>query len=297
MSLLEIPPILPSAKPSYRLAFSDQEPSIKNPADPLWRKAESLEVASFHPRTGTHRPKTTVRLLYNTSGIFIRFDVQDRWVRSVHTRYQDPVSQDSCVEWFVEPHAGAGYYNIEANCGGTLLIGYHPPSALPTRVPEKMATEILLHTSLPLTTEPEIPTPLDWTLAYFVPFKALKCLRLVGGAGYLIQGQGNIMMTPTGNYTFSNYNLTGAEVGTLDMKVNWEGVAPYLGIGVFKSFPSTFFNFNLDLGTYYLTQPKTKIVGTNLLVDNNQLEPQFNDNLKDYRWLPVLQLNFNFRIK
>jgi hypothetical protein len=170
MSLLEIPPILPSAKPSYRLAFSDQEPSIKNPSDPLWRKAESLEVASFHPRTGAHRPRTTVRLLYNTSGIFIRFDVEDCWVRSVHTRYQDPVSKDSCVEWFVAPQPEAGYYNIEANCGGTLLIGYHPPGALPTRVSEKMAKEILLHTSLPLTTEPEIPKPLDWTLAYFIPF-------------------------------------------------------------------------------------------------------------------------------
>jgi hypothetical protein len=57
------------------------------------------------------------------------------------------------------------------------------------------------------------------------------------------------------------------------------------------------FNFNMDIGTYYLNQPSTHIIGTGLLTDNNTLEPQFNQNLKNYRWLPVLQLNFNFRLK
>lgn len=134
-------------------------------------------------------------------------------------------------------------------------------------------------------------------LADYVPFKAMRGFRIVGGAAYLYKADGGLVLSPTGNYTFGNYNLTGPEIGKLNMNVNWKGVAPYLGIGLFKSFPSNFFNFNLDLGTYYLTAPSTRITGTNLLVDNNQLEPQFNDNIKDYRWLPVLQLNFNFRLK
>ena len=134
-------------------------------------------------------------------------------------------------------------------------------------------------------------------LADFVPFENAQGIRLVGGAAYLYHATGHLELSPTGNYTFGNYNLSGADVGILDMNVVWNGIAPYAGIGLFKSFPSNFFNFNLDLGTYYLTAPSTHITGTNLLVDNNQLEPQFNQNLKSYRWLPVLQLNFNFRIK
>ena len=157
-------------RPRYRVAFSEREPSLKNPADPLWGAAERLEIASFHPRTSSHRPESTARLLYNTAGIFIRFDVRDRYVRCVHTQYQDPVSEDSFVEWFVEPRPGHGYYNIEANCGGNLLLGYHPPDASPTPVSERKSRKIRIHASLPTTTEPEIPTPLDWTLAYFVPF-------------------------------------------------------------------------------------------------------------------------------
>ncbi|EHQ30426.1 hypothetical protein [Mucilaginibacter paludis] len=134
-------------------------------------------------------------------------------------------------------------------------------------------------------------------LADYVPFKNIKNLRVVGGAAYLYKANGGLVLSPTGSYTFGNYNLTGPEIGKLDMDVSWKGVAPYLGVGLFKSFPSNLFNFNLDLGTYYLTAPSTRITGTNLLVDNNQLEPQFNDNLKGYRWLPVLQLNFNFKIR
>ena len=157
-------------RPRYRVAFSEHEPSLEDSSDPLWSAAERLEIASFHHRTSSHRPATTARLLYNAAGIFIRFDVRDRYVRCVHTKYQDPVSEDSCVEWFVEPRPGHGYYNIEANCGGNLLHGHHPPGASPTRVSERNSREIRIHTSLPAMIEPEIPTPLDWTLACFVPF-------------------------------------------------------------------------------------------------------------------------------
>lgn len=141
----------------------------------------------------------------------------------------------------------------------------------------------------------------DFTNAHLLldvkPFGNASWFRVVGGAAYFFNAKGNVVMTPTGDYSFGGYNLKGSEIGTLTMDVTWKGIAPYLGIGLFRSFPNKFFNINLDLGTYYLTAPSTHIVGTKLLVDNNQLEPQFNKNLKDYRWLPVLQLNFNFRLR
>jgi hypothetical protein len=134
-------------------------------------------------------------------------------------------------------------------------------------------------------------------LGDIVPFKGARGLRIVTGAAYLYKANTGLLLSPTGDYSFGNYNVNGTDIGTLNMDVSWKGVAPYLGLGLFKSFPSHVFNFNLDLGTYYLSAPSTHIVGTSLLVENNQLEPQFNNNLKDYRWLPVLQLNFNFKLK
>jgi hypothetical protein len=134
-------------------------------------------------------------------------------------------------------------------------------------------------------------------LADFVPFKKARGFRLVGGAAYLYRADGGLTVVPTGTYTYGSTVVTGADIGNLNLDVSWKGIAPYAGIGLFKSFPSHIFNFNLDLGTYYLSQPSTHIVGTGLLTDNSSLEPQFNQNLRGYRWLPVLQLNFNFKLK
>jgi hypothetical protein len=134
-------------------------------------------------------------------------------------------------------------------------------------------------------------------LADIVPFKKARGFRLVGGAAYIYKADGGINVIPTGSYTYGNLTVTGSDIGNLNMDVSWKGIAPYAGFGFFKSFPNHFFNFNLDLGTYYLSQPSTHIIGTGLLAPNSSLEPQFNNNLKDDRWLPVLQLNFNFRLK
>jgi len=134
-------------------------------------------------------------------------------------------------------------------------------------------------------------------LADFVPFKKAQGFRLVAGAGYLYQANGNVNVNPTGTYNVGNYKLTPADLGTLKIDMSWKGVAPYLGFGLFKSFPNRLFNVNLDLGTYYLSKPKSDITGTEMLADNYKLEPQLNANMKGYRWLPVMQLNFNFRIR
>ncbi|WP_345953039.1 hypothetical protein [Mucilaginibacter sp. PAMB04168] len=134
-------------------------------------------------------------------------------------------------------------------------------------------------------------------LADFVPFKNARGFRLVGGAGYLYKATGGIEVLPTGNYKVGNYNLSSADLGTLNIDMSWRGIAPYAGIGLFKSFPQRLFNINLDLGTYYLSKPQSKITGTEMLADNYKLEPQFDSNFKSYRWLPVVQLNFNFKIR
>ncbi len=134
-------------------------------------------------------------------------------------------------------------------------------------------------------------------LADYTPSANYQWFRIVGGAAYLYKAQGNVGVLPVGNYHVANYSISSAELGTLKIDVSWKGVAPYLGLGFFNCFPSNIFNMNLDFGTYYLNQPKSTIVGTKLLSDNYKLEPQIDSNLKSYRWLPVLQVNFNFRIQ
>lgn len=133
-------------------------------------------------------------------------------------------------------------------------------------------------------------------MADYAPFENMQWLKLVVGGAYLFNATGGITLLPSGNYNVGNYKITNSEVGTLQVDVNWKGPAPYLGLNLLNAFPQNKFNINLDLGTYYLKQPQSKIVGTNMLSDNYLLEPRLNSNLRNYRWLPVLQMNFNYKL-
>lgn len=132
-------------------------------------------------------------------------------------------------------------------------------------------------------------------LADFSPFKA-GWLRLVGGVAYFMKANGNIRVTPDDNYKYGDLVLTPEQVGYLDLNMDWKGAAPYFGLGFGRIIPNKKFNVNFDLGSYYLTAPKATITGTGLLSGNSSQSDQFQSNVSDYRWLPVLQLNLNFKL-
>ena len=133
-------------------------------------------------------------------------------------------------------------------------------------------------------------------LADVTPFKGFPFLRIVGGAAYFMQAKGGFEMEPTNSYKYGDLVLTPDQVGQVNMDASWKGIAPYFGLGLVKVFPRRAFNVNLDLGSYYLTSPTTSIIGTGLLDGNSSQNPQFQKNMSTYRYLPVVQLNFNFKI-
>ena len=134
-------------------------------------------------------------------------------------------------------------------------------------------------------------------LAEYAPFKNIG-VHLVGGAAYILELKTDINQVPTGNYSYGDIIFTPDEIGTIHTVADWKGFAWYGGVSFFKLVPKKRFNITLDLGTYYLSQPKTSIMATNLLAqnasENNQIH--WHENIGQYRWLPVLQLNFNFKL-
>ena len=132
-------------------------------------------------------------------------------------------------------------------------------------------------------------------LADYTPFKQQAWFRLVGGFAYFIKANGNVRIIPSDDYKYGDLTLTEDQIGYVDLNVDWKGLAPYLGLGFLKSFPKRKFNVNLDLGTYYLNRPEADIIGTGILSGNSSQSGQFQSNIKNYRWLPILQLNFNYK--
>lgn len=129
-----------------------------------------------------------------------------------------------------------------------------------------------------------------------IPFMRFSNFRLVGGFGYFLRADGNVRINPADNYTYGDIELTREQVGYIDLDIEWKGLAPYFGFALGNLYPGKRFNVGFDLGTYYLSRPDARITGTGILEGNSTQESQLESNIKNYRWLPVLQLNFNFKI-
>jgi hypothetical protein len=149
--------------------------------DPVWEPAPPLPIAHFRAEGSDHRPVVAARLLYDAEALFGIFRVEDRFVRCVRTRYSEPVYKDSCVELFLEPPGGRGYFNFEWNAGGTLLASHVvDPARTPTGLrdarplAEEEARQVLVRTSLPRVIDPEVRDPLTWTLSFALPFRLME---------------------------------------------------------------------------------------------------------------------------
>ena len=103
-------------------------------------------------------------------------------MRSVHTRFGEPVYEDSCVEIFLQPKPGRGYLNFEMNAGGALLASHvtdhrRTPdgfAAVQARLSEVDGRRVAVRSTLPRVIDPEIDGPVDWQLAFSIPTALLE---------------------------------------------------------------------------------------------------------------------------
>jgi hypothetical protein len=148
--------------------------------DAAWDGVPGLAVDQFRPESSAHRPRTRLKLVFDEKGLSGLFRVEDRFIRCVHTRFQAPVYQDSCVEFFVQPRPHLGYFNFEFNCGGALLASYITD---PRRTADGFAAwqpltpeeggRIAVAASLPPVVDPEIAEARTWELAFRIPLDLL----------------------------------------------------------------------------------------------------------------------------
>ena len=110
-----------------------------------------------------------------------------------------------------------------------------------------------------------------------------------------LQNKTNFLLSK--NYSVKEaHRISLQEFKKIKRRYNWMKEYEYFCSESNKNIPNKKFNVNFDLGTYYLTKPKTDITGSGLLKGNSSQSGQLQSNLKDYRWLPVVQLNFNFKL-
>ena len=69
-------------------------------------------------------PQTRFSIVHNGESIFIKFHVTEDYLKVTYHHSNDPVYNDSCVEFFISIDNENEYYNFEFNCIGTCLSAF-----------------------------------------------------------------------------------------------------------------------------------------------------------------------------
>ena len=142
-----------------------------------WQDFPSNLMQNYMGHKPVHFPRAEVKVAYDSMSIYLLFRVEDRYVRSVAVSHQEDVYKDSCVEFFFTPgpDVSKGYFNIEMNCGGTMLFHFQKaPAKERIILPLSDCNKIAVIPSLPKRIEPERGNPVVWTVAYRVPIVVLE---------------------------------------------------------------------------------------------------------------------------
>lgn len=106
-----------------------------------------------------------------------------------------------------------------------------------------------------------------------------------------------------GNYTINDTTYTAAQVGTLTGRIDFDDVAPYIGIGYGNALSKDRkWNFVLDIGVMYQgsvdvtldangTSSGNAAFRSNLENERRQLQ----DELDDYQWYPVIAIGISYK--
>ena len=142
-----------------------------------WQNIEPLIIDQNAGTKPAHFPRVQAKLAYDVAALYVIFEVEDRFVRAIAENYQDPVYNDSCVEFFFTPgkDLSLGYFNLEVNCGGTALF-HHQIRREVNQIPILKAdfeTLQIAHT-LPKIVHPEIKEAVNWVVEYRLPFGILS---------------------------------------------------------------------------------------------------------------------------
>lgn len=142
-----------------------------------WKGVPPELIQNYMGDKPDHFPKTAVKITYDQTAVNLMFRVQDRYVRATAASHQDSVYKDSCVEFFFAPGYDVtnGYFNLEINCGGTMLFHFQTqPRKNPVVIPDPDISRITTMHSLPGIVEPEIQEPVTWTVGLSIPIALLE---------------------------------------------------------------------------------------------------------------------------
>ncbi len=120
----------------------------------------------------SYQPEVSFRIAYDDTNLYLRYDVTEDCVRARAVENNGPVWLDSCVEFFVSPEGNDDYYNLECNCIGTKLLGFHKPGLETESASDDIINNIQVHSSLGNVPFEEKTGGFSWYLEAKIPWNS-----------------------------------------------------------------------------------------------------------------------------
>ena len=125
------------------------------------------------PADFPYAPEANVLIAHTGCDIYLLFTCHPRLMLALHTADQSPVSQDSCVEFFVQPCPGGEYWNFEFNCIGAINASHRMERPAPTRLSAYELAQVRRYSSLGTEPFAERPSQGPWSLAVVIPLQLI----------------------------------------------------------------------------------------------------------------------------
>ena len=121
-----------------------------------------------------YKPVASFRIATSPKYLYIKFDVEGKGLKAEYEKINDPVWQDSCVEFFIEDKDGKGYRNFEINCIATLLVAHQESKGKDiVHITEHEAEGIIRFSSLERRVFTEKDGDFRWYVVVGIPWKLL----------------------------------------------------------------------------------------------------------------------------
>ena len=110
---------------------------------------ENIETLSWPQYI--YKPDVRFTMAHSGDCVFLKFKVLEKYIKATCHLNNEPVSQDSCVEFFIALENRDDYYNFEFNCIGTCKVGFGTQKRLnrtylPDEVIDRIHRQVLIKT-------------------------------------------------------------------------------------------------------------------------------------------------------
>ena len=120
-----------------------------------------------------YKPLAVFNAAHDGKYIYIDFFVRCNYLRAVNSEDNSPVSQDSCVEFFVSPTCDNHYWNFEFNCIGTINASHRSVRNNPTRLTHGELAQVLRYCSCGTRPFNEVEGLFAWNVLIAVPLSLI----------------------------------------------------------------------------------------------------------------------------